>query len=117
LWPPSLGICYYPPCPLRADSLLASRPALPIIVMQNSNSLLEDLSDHTSAPDNPTTALLPNAAFEFLPDAVFLFGVDRRLVKSNQAAALLQSSEPLPGTPCCEMFWGIKDAKNCLVDR
>ena len=85
--------------------------------MQNSNSLLEDLSDHTSAPDNPTTALLPNAAFEFLPDAVFLFGVDRRLVKSNQAAALLQSSDPLPGTACCEMFWGVENAENCLVDR
>jgi PAS domain S-box-containing protein len=85
--------------------------------MQNSNSVLENWSNHAPAPDSIGNGLLSMAAFEFLPDAVYLFGADRRLVKSNSAATSLQSSEALPGTSCCEMFWRTENAENCLVDR
>ncbi len=56
-------------------------------------------------------------AFEALPDAVYLFGDDRRLLKSNEAGAQLQSGELLKGTPCCEMFWHVDDPDGCVVDR
>ncbi len=56
-------------------------------------------------------------AFEALPDAVYLFGDDRRLLKANEAGAQLQSGELLKGTPCCEMFWHVDDPDGCVVDR
>ena len=56
-------------------------------------------------------------AFEALPDAVYLFGSDRRLVKANGAAAQLQGSELPEGKLCCEMFWRVEGAAGCVVDR
>jgi PAS domain S-box-containing protein len=85
--------------------------------MSKSNSLLEHLPDHASTLPQSTSESLPVAAFEFLPDAVYLFGAERRLVNSNPAAALLQSGAPVAGTRCCEMFWRVENAENCLVDR
>jgi PAS domain S-box-containing protein len=104
-----------PPATVRIPSSLLALP--PFVIMQNSNSLLENWSNHAPAPDRATDGLLSLATFEFLPDAVYLFAADRRLVKSNPAAALLQRSEPLPGTSCCEMFWRVENAENCVVDR
>ena len=80
---------------------------------QDSNSLLQDLPDNAPLLSREMLA----AAFAALPDAAYLFGSDRRLVKANDAAALLQGGEPLPGTACCEMFWRVEGADGCVVDR
>lgn len=57
------------------------------------------------------------AAFEALPDAVYLFGSDRRLLKANGAAARLHTDNPEKGKACCEMFWHVEGADECVVDR
>lgn len=78
------------------------------------------LVDFPSAPPtlcDETGERLMAAAFEFLPDAVYLFGDDRRLVKTNSAAAALQGSGAPKGTACCEMFWRVEGADGCVVDR
>lgn len=56
------------------------------------------------------------AAFDALPDAVYLFAGDRRLVKVNRAASQLQSDD-LSNKSCCEMFWRVEGADGCVVDR
>ena len=84
---------------------------------QDSNSLLQDLPDDSSLPSQETEGGLLRAAFATLPDAVYLFGNDRRLVRANDAATRLQGSEPLKGTVCCEMFWRVEGADTCVVDR
>ena len=81
--------------------------------MQDSNILLQDLPDNAPLLSREMLAI----AFAALPDAAYLFGSDRRLVKANDAAALLQGGEPLPGTACCEMFWRVEGAEGCVVDR
>jgi PAS domain S-box-containing protein len=84
---------------------------------QDSNSLLQDLSDDASLLNQETEGGLLRAAFATLPDAVYLFGSDRRLVRANDAATRLQGSEPLKGATCCEMFWRAEGADTCVVDR
>ncbi|MGH9871247.1 MAG: PAS domain-containing sensor histidine kinase [Pyrinomonadaceae bacterium] len=84
---------------------------------QDSNSLLQDLSDDSSLVSQETEGSLLKAAFATLPDAVYVFGSDRRLVRANDAAARLQGGEPLKGTACCEMFWHVEGADACIVDR
>ncbi len=83
---------------------------------QDSNTLLQDLSDNPSLPVPETEKRMLDAAFAMLPDAAYLFGSDRRLVKANGAASLLHS-EPSPRASCCEMFWHIEGADGCVVDR
>lgn len=84
---------------------------------QDSNSLLQDLPDDSSLLSQETEGSLLTAAFATLPDAAYLFGSDRRLLRANGAAARLQSGEPLKGTACCEMFWHVAGAESCVVDR
>ena len=85
--------------------------------LTHSNSLLQDLPDDSSLLSEETKERMLTAAFEALPDAVYLFGSDRRLVKANRAAALLQHGEPSKGIACCEMFWRVEGAEGCVVDR
>lgn len=85
--------------------------------LTHSNSLLQDLPDDSSLRSEEMRERMLSAAFEALPDAVYLFGSDRRLVKANSAAALLQRGEPSKGTACCEMFWHVEGAEGCVVDR
>ena len=87
------------------------------MLMQDSNSLLQDLPDDSSLPSQETEARLLIEAFAALPDATYLFDSYRRLVRANSAAALMQGGEPLPGTACCEMFWHVEGADGCVVDR
>lgn len=56
-------------------------------------------------------------AFEALPDAIYLFGSDRRLVHANGAAERLASAALAKGKACCEMFWHVEGADGCIVDR
>ena len=56
-------------------------------------------------------------AFEALPNPVFLFGADGRLVHTNTAALRVQGGELATGKPCCELFWHDEGADGCVVDR
>jgi PAS domain S-box-containing protein len=85
--------------------------------IQRSNGLLEDSSDAPALVSDETTGRLVTAAFEFLPDAVYVFDADRRLLEINTAAALLQGTDSPKGTSCCEMFWRVEGADGCVVDR
>ena len=62
---------------------------------------------------------LLSAAFEFLPEGLFLFDNQRTLCFINRAGQQLH--DPVHGWPvgrsCCEMFWGSGAGKGCLVDR
>ncbi len=55
-----------------------------------------------------------------VPDALYVFGQDKRLLRVNRAAAdLLQgyAEGATIGKSCCEMFWRAGGAENCVVDR
>lgn len=82
---------------------------------QDSNTLLQDMPDDSIVMTQETKALI--AAFEALPDAVYLFGGDRRLIKANSVAAHLHTDNLEKGQACCEMFWHIEGADECVVDR
>jgi PAS domain-containing protein len=83
---------------------------------QNLNSLYPLVSD-----DVPATLFAQSllAAFDALPDAVYLFDEERVLTKSNLAGSLFHgcSREELLGMRCCEMFWRTEDTETCVVDR
>lgn len=81
------------------------------------DSLLSHVSDGSALSSQPADRAMLLTAFEALPDALYLFGSDRQLVMSNAAVVRLQSSAPLPGALCCEMFWRVEGAEGCVVDR
>ncbi|MDT4895165.1 MAG: hypothetical protein QOH25_242 [Acidobacteriota bacterium] len=60
-----------------------------------------------------------SAAFDALPDAFYLFDAEKHLSRTNRAGALLENAEAesLVGRRCCEMFWRVEDAPECLVER
>jgi PAS domain S-box-containing protein len=84
--------------------------------VQDSNTLLQEMPDDSSLLSQETRGRMLIAAFEALPDAVYLFGSDRRLVRANGAAAL-QGGPLEKGKACCEMFWYVEGADECVVDR
>src|SRR5260370_9594845 len=53
-----------------------------------------------------------------LPDAVYIFGTDKRLKKINRAAEMLEQAARtfLSGRRCCDMLWGL-EGSDCMVDR
>ena len=59
------------------------------------------------------------AAFEALPDALYLFDEGKRLSRFNRAAVELQGAQDvsLEGRRCCDMFWRVDDGEECVVDR
>ena len=58
------------------------------------------------------------ATVDTLPDAVYIFGPDNRLVKVNRAGEALEKAKRsfLTGRRCCDMLWGV-DGDGCMVDR
>jgi PAS domain S-box-containing protein len=84
-----------------------------------------DLSPEIIADDRPLPVILIDslplldAALDSLPDGFFLFDAERRLTRVNPAGAELEISTgaPLEGRLCCEMFWRVAEAKECVVDR
>ena len=60
-----------------------------------------------------------DAAFEVLPDAIYLFDEQRRLSRFNLAAVALDGgrSMALAGRRCCDMFWRVEENEQCVVDR
>jgi PAS domain S-box-containing protein len=83
----------------------------------NTNSQLQDLSGDRSITSLRTNDQMLIEAFDALPDAVYLFGADRRLVRANAAAEQLHPGEVVSGKVCCEMFWHVEGADGCVVDR
>ncbi|HEV7473911.1 MAG TPA: ATP-binding protein [Pyrinomonadaceae bacterium] len=83
---------------------------------QTPNSILQDIPDNSVLPAETISPVL-SAVFDALPDAIYLFGSDRRLMRANGAAAQLQSGALENGKPCCEMFWHVEGADECVVDR
>ncbi len=81
--------------------------------------LVETESRATVAQENGLSFQLLSAAFESLPDGVFLFDSERQLRFINRAGQRLQNPDggwPV-GRRCCEMFWDSDDKRGCLVDR
>jgi PAS domain S-box-containing protein len=84
---------------------------------QNSNSE-ESVADSLISVDDPAVQVL-GATLQVLPDALYIFDHNRRLILFNRAGAVLQNlpEEALRDRRCCEMFWRADDAENCLVER
>lgn len=85
--------------------------------MQQPNNVISDLPDDSALSTPPADRATFWAAFEALPDAVYLFASDRQLLNANLAAGRLQGVQPARGTLCCEMFWRVDGAEGCVVDR
>src|SRR5438105_14039256 len=58
------------------------------------------------------------ATIDTLPDAVYIFGPDKRLKKINRAGEALEQGGRsfLAGRRCCDMLWGLEET-SCMVDR
>ena len=58
------------------------------------------------------------ATIDTLPDAVYIFGPDKRLKKINRAGESLEQAARsfLAGRRCCDMLWGLEES-GCMVDR
>ncbi|MEK6335272.1 MAG: ATP-binding protein [Acidobacteriota bacterium] len=58
------------------------------------------------------------ATIDILPDAVYIFGADNRLIKINRAGETLEQAQRsfLTGRRCCDMLWGVQGT-GCMVDR
>jgi PAS domain S-box-containing protein len=58
------------------------------------------------------------ATIDTLPDAVYIFGTDKRLTRINRAGEVLEQAARsfLARRRCCEMLWGV-EGSDCMVDR
>jgi PAS domain S-box-containing protein len=58
------------------------------------------------------------ATIDTLPDALYIFGPDKRLKKINRAGESLEQAARtfLAGRRCCDMLWGLEET-GCMVDR
>jgi PAS domain S-box-containing protein len=72
-----------------------------------------------SVSSEPASTALLNSFCNALPDPVYAFDGQGVLTTANFGGALLQgrSATWLKGKRCCEMFWRVEDAENCIVDR
>lgn len=82
---------------------------------------LETGSD-ISGPELSTPDLSANEsvfldALDLLPDAIFVFDGERRLLRANAAALQLAGDNPISSARCCELFWHVDGAESCVVDR
>lgn len=92
----------------------------------NSENLLKNVAQDSSlaGPDltrrqNHSQGLVTEP-FDAVPDALYVFGHDKRLQRVNRAAADLSqghAESATVGKSCCEMFWRAGGAENCVVDR
>jgi PAS domain S-box-containing protein len=59
-----------------------------------------------------------DAAFEALPDPIYVFDYAGILSRFNRAATTAALDENLQvGRRCCDMFWRVEGATACIVDR
>lgn len=87
--------------------------------MEHTEFFPTDLLGNRLLPARSDSAEVLSAAFAALPDAFYLFDAERRLSRINRAGARLENadSELLAGRRCCEMFWRVEGAEECLVER
>jgi PAS domain S-box-containing protein len=87
--------------------------------MERTDFYTQDLAGTGLLPVQAETADVLSAAFAALPDAFYLFDVEKRLSKTNRAGALLENTaaEALLGRRCCDMFWRVEGASECLIER
>jgi PAS domain S-box-containing protein len=84
-----------------------------------------NVSPQVAADNRPVPVVLVDsmplldATFDALPDGLYLFDSKQHLSRINPAGALLEAQEAtqLAGRRCCEMFWRVEDANECIVDR
>ncbi|MDQ3820238.1 MAG: PAS domain-containing protein [Acidobacteriota bacterium] len=87
--------------------------------MEHTDFFQTDLVAQTLPPVKEDAVELLSAAFDALPDAFYLFDPSGRLGRINSAGAGLENSQAaaLLGSRCCEMFWGVEGASECVVER
>ena len=85
--------------------------------MANEKSNTTYLDDSASSEPAPAEMLL--SFCNALPDPIYAFDSQGVLTTANNSGALLQgrSAAWLKGKHCCEMFWRVEGAENCIVDR
>jgi hypothetical protein len=74
----------YAPAP-SGSACFSSGSTQKLMQLQPSDSLLQDLPEDSSAISRQTKERLLIDAFEALPDAVYLFGSDRQLVRIDES--------------------------------
>jgi PAS domain S-box-containing protein len=90
-----------------------------IMIEETKFPLINMVGNHLSAVQTNSAEVL-SAAFAALPDALYLFDAEKQLSRTNRAGALLEKAEAeeaLLGRRCCEMFWRVEGASECLVER
>ena len=90
------------------------------MLMEHTNFSPVDTVGNRLLPVQPDSAEVLSAAMLALPDAFFLFDAEKHLSRTNRAGALLENAgeaETLVGRRCCEMFWRVEGAPECLVER
>src|ERR1700730_4518061 len=85
------------------------------------HSDLENPSNSTVGSARPAEVSrdVLDAAFQALPDAIYLFDQHRCLSRFTLAAATLDGgrTNALAGRRCCDMFWRVEENEQCVVDR
>jgi PAS domain S-box-containing protein len=89
------------------------------MLMEQTNFSPVDAVGNGLLPVQADTASVLSAALFALPDAFYLFDAQKHLSRTNCAGALLENAEAaaLLGRRCCEMFWRVEGAPECLVER
>ncbi|HEX8845003.1 MAG TPA: PAS domain-containing protein [Pyrinomonadaceae bacterium] len=88
--------------------------------MEHTDFSTLDLTANTLLPVQTDTAEVLSAALDALPDAFYLFDAEKRLSRTNRAGAQIETAAnelSLEGRRCCEMFWRVEGAAECLVER
>ena len=88
--------------------------------MEQTDFFPTDLNGNRLLPAETDSTEVLSAAFEALPDAFYLFDAERRLSRINRAGVRLENAQgeaSLYGLRCCEMFWRVEGAEECLVER
>src|SRR5215210_5285811 len=81
--------------------------------MQMSDSSSNNCSDALRSAEEDW-----QAAFDALPEAVFLFDQTKHLSRANRAGKLLEQADgSTTRRRCCDMFWRAEGAEECVVDR
>jgi PAS domain S-box-containing protein len=77
-----------------------------------------DAAGKNSKSVNARTAAFA-AVMDALPEALYLFNSDKRLVRVNNAGTRLENRAAieLDGQRCCDMLWAVGGGKDCVVDR
>ncbi|HKC62509.1 MAG TPA: PAS domain-containing protein, partial [Pyrinomonadaceae bacterium] len=87
--------------------------------MEHTDFFQTDLTAQSVPSIKEDSVEILTAAFDALPDAFYLFDTSARLSRINPAGARLENSavEALLGSRCCEMFWRVEGASECVVER